>query len=96
MMAAVMTKTDVYRLMGLGYRLRVSRNPGGGAAMIDVDAVKYGRQARPAYQVPLEHVEQLAASRLITKLTEHGEGSRMGWRAAGYDGDQADWWVCTQ
>lgn len=88
-------KKEVFALLGSGYRLRIAHD-GSGASLVDGIALQYGRKPRPSHDIGPAQAQRLIESGFITKLTEHGEGSRMGWRAAGYDGDKADWWVCTQ
>lgn len=88
----MMTAAQVIDRIGSGYRLRIARD-GSDARLVDAYGLPNGRAP-----IPLDkpEVDAVISSGLITKLTEHGEGSRIGWRAAGYDGDVADWWVCTQ
>lgn len=78
--------------LGSGYRLRVAHD-GTDARLVDADGLPNGRAPIP---LDKQEASALTASGLLTKLTEHGQGQRMGWREAGYDGDKADWWVCTQ
>ena len=79
--------------MGDGYRLRVPHDLTNHPPSLR-DGV--GDRSRMSMIVTKDEVQALIGSGMITKLTEHGEGQRLGWRSAGYDGEVADWWVCTQ
>lgn len=82
--------------IGSGFRLRVPHNEDAAPTLVDGIAIQCKQQPRESIVVSTAQAEQLIGSGLLTKLTEHGEGQRLGWRSAGYDGDVADWWVCTQ
>jgi hypothetical protein len=98
---------DLYGSMGRGGKLRV---PLSGLSPEIVLPGRDGRiDLKTSHRVCIATpniVAELANTGLIHKLTEHGEpppeqrakhgGYRIGWREAGYDGDAADWWVCTQ
>ena len=99
-----MTAQMVLDLMGKGHRLRVSRANGA------VGLWEFSHGAPGAMRfvglVPRDVFRSLKQSSLIHQLTElgepppaerkPGEGYRMGWREAGLDGENGDWWVCTQ
>jgi hypothetical protein len=80
-------------LMGNGMRLRIPKD--GTEPMLVEGLARFGHH-RPSEPIAPEAVSWLLGSGLIAKLTEQGEGQRAGWRDAGYDGDVADWYVCTQ
>lgn len=88
----MMSVAQLLDRMGSGYRLRISHD-GADVRLVDAYGLPNGRAP---ILLDKPEVDAAIASGLITKLTEHGEGSRIGWRSAGYDGDVADWWVCTQ
>jgi hypothetical protein len=92
---------DLLHQMGCGRRLRIPKS-GFGAELRPHDGFAVGDEIA----VDAPPVRELIERGLIRKLTEDGEpppaertregGYRIGWREAGYDGDVADWWTCTQ
>lgn len=84
---------ECFALMGGGMRLRVSHADG--SVQVVEGLARYGKN-RPSHNVTMSAARELMDSGLISKLTEHRDNERIGWREAGYDGDAADWWCCTQ
>lgn len=81
----------VLNAMGLGMPLRVPHD--GSAAML-IDSTSKGRESLGP--VNPDHLQELVASGVITKLTKDRNGQRVGWAEKGFDGDVADFYVCTQ
>jgi hypothetical protein len=85
----------IWSAMGRGFRLRIPHD--GGPTQLIAGFRENWREYGPGFSTSdTAAIEELMQSGLISKLTEDRYHDRIGWREAGYDGDVADWWVCTQ
>jgi hypothetical protein len=97
---------DLYTSMGRGATLRIPHDGTQPQLILFTRDHRVDLKQSHREPVSLSAFADLAATGLIHQLTELGEPPvdkrinlrswRQGWREMGYDGDVADWWVCTQ
>lgn len=87
---------EVLRLQNDGYRLRIPKNGGAPESVWLNFSSGFPPTIGARVLVRRTDVAAALASGRLTKLTEHGEGCRVGWRAWGLDGENFDWYVWTQ
>ena len=73
-----------------GMRLRIPHDGGRPAIVEGVPGM-----ARPGIAVTTEDAQYLLALGRMRKLPMESEPGAIGWAQAGYDGDQADWFIFT-
>lgn len=94
----------IMEAIGRGRRLRVVKNSVHGATLVN-NYADWRPPHVPRHLVstapvigPLDAsaVAELLELGVLTKLTEHQQDQRVGWRDIGLDGSKADFYVCIQ
>lgn len=90
-----MYRNPALDLQAKGYRLRIPKD---GSQPESVETVRCPPGCGCAERVPISHddAREAISGHLLTRLTEHRNGARMGWRELDLDGDVADWYVWMQ
>ena len=83
----------IFTLIERGTPLRIPHDPAIAPSVVESPHWPVGLQEQI---VDRSAVQELLGSGLLHKLSENGEGARVGWKYIGLDGSIADFWVCVQ